>query len=570
MLFKRTPEPEETDRPWQADLDRVQQTLQDVLQAISHLSGVELPAVTLDSQSPGESLPQLDCKTLKDRIRNDLEAFSITTAADVAKQAEEQTRTALGAIENEVSSRIDQVAGEFREKLQGQFTPEQIQADLTQQSRDRVTELVQARTDEFARWVWLMCKGTGTSIPVQIEKLLEPYVDEATARFEGSFRQKVQDVLAEQEQVAQDRFRGTIDSFEGQISNLEQTAQQICERNADAVAKASADRLNAASEEAAQNFAGRIQGEAEGSLGRFQTRLAEMASASQEGLWREEEQRAQNFRQRLDGLAGEVQEKSVSEISGRIAQTAADVIESSVQHLHQQTEDSLDHSREELKGFLELQMEGVRQQIHDLGWSTHQSLSQDAARVADSLRGLDQELAGVRDRHIAASQEQLSSVIQGSMESLTTRIKQIADLQLEEINQFLRESQDKASSQYESRLHEVNEGRYNNLLGRIQQEAGEAGARVAAEVKSTSESVMQELSNRVNASASVLREEAVQATSRIESSVQNSLETYRQQLAQITEAGFEEHRKSIAGSMAEFHKRLKQAADFLVLGDWQG
>lgn len=567
MLFKRTPEQEISGRPWQADIDRVQQTLQDVLQAISQLSGVELPGVDPNSQGASGALPQLDVKTLKDRIRNDLEAFSVTTAAEVAKQAQEQTRDALGAVQNEMSGQIDQMAGELRGKLQARLEPGELEADLTQQSRERVAELVKAQTDEFARWVWLMCKGTGTSIPAQIESLLEPYVDEATAKFEGTFRQKVEGVLAEQEQTIQERVQGTIGTFESQISTFEQTAQEICERNADSVAQASSEKLNAAADEAAKNLAGRIQGETDGSLSGFQARLEEVAAASQEGLRQEESRRREDFRNSMEGIAGEVQEKSVSEISGRIAQTAADVIESSVQHLHQQAEDSLDHSKEELKGFLEVEMEGVRQQIHDLGWSTHESLSQDAARVAESLKGLDQELAGIRERHIAASEHQLSGAIREAMESLTGSIQQIAAAQLEQVDKMVRESQENAASQYESRLREVTESRYTDLLGHIQQEAGEAGARVAAEVKSTSESVMEELTNKVNASALTLREETARATARIESSVQASLENYRQQLAQITDSGLEERRQSIEGSIADLHNRLRQAADLLVPGD---
>ncbi|MEJ2008369.1 MAG: hypothetical protein P8Z30_09490 [Acidobacteriota bacterium] len=564
---KRRPEPKLVERPWQADIDRIQQTLQDVLQTFSNLSGVELPGVTADSKDSGGPLPKLDVGTLKDRIRNDLEAFSVTTAAELSKQAEEKTRTALGTIENEMQGRIDQVAGEFRDKLQSRLGPENIEIDVTEKTKDRVAELVQAQTDEFARWVWLMCKGTDTPIPAQIEKLLEPYVEEATAKLAGVFQQKVQDLLAEQEQTAQGRFQETIGALESQVGTLEQTAREICEHSADAVAKESAEKLNAAAEEAAKNFAGRMQGEAEGVFGSFQTRLQETAAASQEGLRREESQREENFRQRLEGLASEVQQKSMSEIPGRITQTVANAVESSVQHLHQQAEDSLERSREEIKAFLEMEMEGARQQIHDLGWSTHQALSQDAGRVGDTLQGLDQELAGLRDQHIEASREQLASVIQGSMESLTERITQITEHQVQEIDQLVRDSQQKAASQYESRLQEVNESRYNDLMGRIQHEAGEAGARVAAEMKSTSESVMQELSERVNASASVLREEAAQATSHIESSVQKSLEAFRQQLGQITETRFEEHRKSIAGSMADFHQRLKQAAELLVPGD---
>ena len=553
----------EEERPWQADIDRVQQTLQEVLQSVSRLSGVELPGTCPNSQTVGDPLPPLDSKTLKDRIRSDLEAFSMTTADEIAKQAEEQTRTALAAIQNEVSGQIDRVTEEFRERLQGHFEPEQIGIDLSKQTRERVSELVEARTEEFARWVWLVCKGTGSPVPTQIEKLLEPYVEEASAKLEGVIRQRVQDQLVQQEQFVQEKLQGTVRSVEGQISTLEQAAQQICERNADAVTNSSAERLNAVAEEAAKGFASRIGDEAEGSAGRFQARLEEIVTASQEGLRQESERKAADFRQKLEGMTGEVESQKMSEISGRIEQTATAAIESSVQHLQQQTHDAVEHSKEEMKGFLAVQMEEVRGQVKELGQSVHDSLSQDAVRVAEGLKRLDEELSSIRDRHLAVSQEQLSGMIQTMMGSLTARLKQITEAQMEEIGRLARESQEKAASQYQLQLQTATEGQYNEMAMRLQKEAGEAGAKVAAEIKANSESVMQELSDRVDASASVLREAGLQASARIESSLQNSLDTCKQQLAQISESNLESHRQAISNSLSALRVRLERSMQIL-------
>ena len=253
----------------------------------------------------------------------------------------------------------------------------------------------------------------------------------------------------------------------------------------------------------------------------------------------------------------------MSQISGHIERTAADVIESSVQNLHRQADDTLEHSKEELKGFLELQMEETRLKINELGQSVHDSLSQDAERRADSVRKLDEEITGIRDKNIADSKEQLSKMVQVTLELMRERVREISDAQLEEIGRFVRESQETAASQYDSQLRGITGGWYNNLLERLQLEAGEAGAKVAAEVKANSDSVMQELSDKVDASASVLREEAVQATSRIESALKNSLETYQQQLAQITDARLEEHRQAIRKSLNDLQGRLERSAQVL-------
>lgn len=263
---KHTPDPTDTQQPWQADIDRVQQTMREVLRAIASIAGVELPGLASDPQNDAATTPQLDIKTLKDRIRNELEAFSIATTDELARQAEEQTRTAMETIQKEVSGRIDKVANEFREKLQGRLEPQQIEIEVSKQSKERVAELVQAQTEEFARWAWLVCKGTDTPIPEQIEKLMEPYVEEAAARLKGSFRQEIQALFAEQEQSVQQRFQGTIRAFQDRIGTLEQTAQQICDQKADSVAKLSEDRLSAVVDDATKKFENKLNDEIEGSL----------------------------------------------------------------------------------------------------------------------------------------------------------------------------------------------------------------------------------------------------------------------------------------------------------------
>jgi hypothetical protein len=265
--------PKETDRPWQADVDRLQQTMREVLRAIASLSGVDLPNIAPDPQNPDAPAPQLAITTLKDRIRNELEGFSVQTADEVAKRGEARAQSALEEIENRLSGRIDQITGEFREKLQTQVEPEHLAIDVSKQSKERVTELVQAQMDEFARWVWLMCKGTETPIPVQIQKLMEPYAEQAISGLEGSFRQKAQDLLAEQERLIQDRFAGTMNSLQNQINALEQTAVQTCEQKIESVEKAFADRLSAAGEDVAKVIENKINDEVENSLGRATSRI---------------------------------------------------------------------------------------------------------------------------------------------------------------------------------------------------------------------------------------------------------------------------------------------------------
>jgi len=399
--------------------------------------------------------------------------------------------------------------------------------------------------------------------PDQIEKLLEPYVEEATGRLSESFRKQFDHQISEQQEMAQGRLRETLSAVEQQINSLDQTAKRICEEKAESVAQLSVQRLNSVAEQTATNFAHRFGEQLENDYGILRTRLETAANEVREKLRQEVELKAGDYTSKVAAIEAEIEEKAATRVSGHIEQTAATVIESSIQHLHQQAKDTLEHSKEELKGFLELQMEEARLKINNLGQSVHESLSQDAERRTESLRKLDEEVAGIREKNVADSREQLSAIVQGALESMKDRITQISSTQLEEISRLVHESRQKEASQYESQLRGITDSWYNNLLERIQAEAGHAAERVAGEVRANSESVLQELSDKVDASALILREETTKATSQIENMLKGSLETYQTQLSDITGNRLEEHRQVIRKTLTDLQARLERSAQIL-------
>ncbi len=103
----------------------------------------------------------------------------------------------------EVAGRIDQLAAEFQEKLQD---------------------------------------------PARIEKLLEPRVGEAAAQLEKSICQKLEHLVAQHEQLVQEKLQGTLSSVHDQMSTLEQTVQQVRELQSEAVAQPSTEQPMAAAD----------------------------------------------------------------------------------------------------------------------------------------------------------------------------------------------------------------------------------------------------------------------------------------------------------------------------------
>jgi len=274
----------------------------------------------------------------------------------------------------------------------------------------------------------------------------------------------------------------------------------------------------------------------------------------------------QAFMRRMDAIASEAEATKTSEVSSRIEQAAAQISETSLQNLGQQARELTESARSEMKSLMQQDTDAVLGQIQEVGRATHESLEQNAARVMSRFSGLEQDLAGMRQRYLGDCQGQLYSMVKDSMGSLEPTLQRIAEERMAEVAADIRKSQDDTVAQFEAKLREVSEGQYRSLIDCLQQEAGNVGSQTTAEIRGASQSALQELSNKVDASAALLREQQAQASSYFESSVSDTLENFRQQLAQITEAEKKEHRKTVVESVTELQNRLRQAADFLAEG----
>ena len=264
------PDPEEAGRPWQNDIDQVNQTMREVLRAIASLSGVELPGLPPGLEDDAAPPPRLDIKNLKDRFRNELEGFSIKTTEELTKRAKEQTHAAMDAVQNEVGGRIEQIATELREKFQSPAQIEKLVEPRVGEVSDRLERSFSQKVEQlFAEQQQLLQdklqEALGSvqaqvstqvdaefreilQLPEHIENLVEPRVDEAAAKLERSLSQKVEQLFAKQEQLLQEKLQGALSPVRTQISTLEQTVQQIREMKAGSVAPSPANQGKAAAD----------------------------------------------------------------------------------------------------------------------------------------------------------------------------------------------------------------------------------------------------------------------------------------------------------------------------------
>jgi hypothetical protein len=240
--------PQVNSQPWQPEIDRMQQTMREVLRAIAGISGVELPGLPPGLQDDTVPQPRLDINTLKDRFRNDLEGFSIKTTEELTRRAREQTRAALDEVQNELlGDRIDKVSAGLRERLE---SPAQIEKFVEPAVKEAATRLEKSLSQKIERlltdqqqMVQDKLQGALTTVqaqvstqiaaelrdkiqpPAQIDTLVDPAVEKAAARLEESLSQKIERLLAEHEQLIQDKIQGVLSSVQAQVST--QIAAQL-------------------------------------------------------------------------------------------------------------------------------------------------------------------------------------------------------------------------------------------------------------------------------------------------------------------------------------------------------
>lgn len=434
----------QTERPWQPDIDQLHQTMRELLRAVAGFSGVELPGLPSGLQDNDAPPPRLDIKNLKDRFRNDLEGFSIRTTEELTKRAREQTRSALEAVQNEVGGMVDQVAAEFRENLQ---------------------------------------------LPAQIEKLLEPCVEDAEARLANSISEKFESLVARHEQLVQEKIQGTISSLQAQMSALEQTVQEVRMLKAESVSQASAEQPSTA------EVAGRID---------------ELAAKVQEKL-QDQAQVEKLFEPRVEEATSRL-EKSVSQ---------------KVEHLIAQHEQMVQAKLQVTLSSVEAQMSVLEQTLQEVRKLKAEPVAQGSAEPRNTAADVERVLAE-HDRLVQGRLQEALKPVQAQMSAMEHMVQVIREMKAEPVAQPSTELPstaevagriDQLAAEFNKKLHD--QAQIERLL---EPRVGEATARLE-------KSICQKVENLVTQHEQLVQDK-LQGTL---SSVQEQISALEQAVQQIRE-----------------------------------
>ena len=555
----------EARREWQEQVDQAQHLLHELLAAVADLSGVELPGMAIDTQKDGDGSLRVGIKTLKDRIRNELEGYASTSAAEVAKQFQGKSHLVLEPLEKEMSARMDNLAEEFRSKLQARLAAEQN--EMANRAKDRTEEMLQSKMNDFAEWIKLMTEGAVSSVPTEVQKSLEPHVEQVKDRLKNTFQQHLNMVMAEAERTSQSKVEGVKNEVQSLMTGLSEQARQACSQSTQQALKDFNNNLQAVTKEAVNQFESSSKDLTDDNFNSFKSQMEGLSAASKQEFQTFADSHVKGFKDRLLSTAQELQQKSADEIASNVQKASQAALDASLAQVRQRLDEALEQSKGDLKSTMGTMVADVRKQMIDFALSARDSLAGDATRLSDNLRSIGEQLKSSENERISAMAESMTNLSRQTLERHAQSVKQVADAQLEEIHRSLSGLEARMAAEYEAQLRQFIENQRRGIVDEVQKQVTEASAGAVDKIRASSSQVVQDLSGKVNkevnTATTLLNQWAHQTTTWAEASIKESLESYKRQVAEFTSTLLDEQRSTIQQRIGDLQGRLEQAANLL-------
>lgn len=559
----------EARREWQEQLDQAQNLLHDLLGSVAELSGIELPGMALGSQKDGEGSLRLGFKTLKDRIRNELEGFASKSAAEVAKHVHDKSSVVLEPLEKEIQSRMDRLADEFRGKLQSRLGTEQD--DLAKQVNAQAEEVLQAKMKDFAEWISLMTEGSVSSIPAEVQKSLEPHVEQVKDSLKNSFQQQLMTVMMEAERTVQSRVEAIKVDIRTLTAGLSNEARAVCSQSTESAMKDFNTRLGVAVQDVTRQIEAASRAGIDEGLSGLKSHVEGLLAASKTESQSYADAQVNGFKQKLSAAAQELQQKGVADIISNVQKASQEALNVSLVQMRQRLEEALAQSKGELKSTMGTMVEDIRKQASDFALSARGTMAGDATRLSDNLKNLGEDLKASEKQRATAMVESIANLSRQTLDQHAQNVKQVADFQVSEIQKSLSSLQASMVADYERQLRQFMEEQRRAMLEEVQQHVTEASSSAVDKIRAGSSQVVQDLSTKVNkevnTATTLLNQWAHQTTTWAEASIKESLESYKRQVAEFTGTLLEDQRTAIQSRIGDLQDRLSQAASLLRLTD---
>ena len=555
----------EARREWQEQVEQAQSMLHELLGAVAELSGVELPGMAKGTQREGDSSLRLGFKTLKDRIKHELEGYASNSAAEAAKMIQGKSQVLLAPLEKEASQRMDSLADEFRGKLESRLEAEQN--EVVNHARLRTEEMLQGKMNEFAEWIKLMTDGVVSSVPAEVQKSLGPHIEQVKDHLRSTFEQQLSILAMESERASQSKVESIKNEVQSLLGGLAEQARQACSTSTEQAMGDFNNRLTSAIQESARQFETASKSHTDENTSRFRAQVDGLTESSRLQFQSFADSYVSTFREKLQATALEMQQKSTSAIVGHVQKASQDALNTSLSQVRQRVEEALEQSKGELKSTMGTMVDDVRKQMGEFALNARDSLAGDATRLSDNLRSMGDQLRAAETQRINTLAESMTNLSRQTLEDHAKSVKQVADMQIDEIRKSLSSLQSRMAIDYESQVRQFVENERRIIVDEIQKQVAEASANAVERIRSSSGQVVQDLSGKVNkevnTATTLLNQWAHQTTTWAEASIKESLESYKRQVGDFTNTLLEEQRVNIQGKIVDLQGRLEQAANLL-------
>ena len=471
-----------------------------------------------------ESLPRLASESA-----SQLEKFHAEAEAFAG-----QLRSELESAARESSAKASE---EITEKLEGSVESalEVVVRDFNKQAEEALELLKEGLRSAREQCVEETQKQLGAARE-SVSTALESEASEKSASYREQLRAALVEMQAQQtkemETAIQASLEGLLETLHAKIHETQEQSVEETQKQLSAVRESTMTVLESEATEKSTSYREQLRA-ALAEMQAQQTKEIETAiQASLEGL--------------LDALRGKIQEAQRQCVEEAEKQLGV-VRESAVTALESEASEKSASYREQLQAAL---LEMHAQQTTKIGTEIQASLQ-------GLLESLHIKIQTTEERCVEETEKQLAVLRESTLSLLEGEAAEKSASYREQLRASLLETQERQTREMESGIQATFEGLLESLRARIESSAGEAAARVAAEVRNGADQALQELPERLSKSVEmavfVVKEWEQQTRTELEAHSRRLLEAFEKRLDDVSAAARKRQR-----SEAEAFKSMLQ------------
>jgi len=510
--------------------DRLQATRPQFEELLAKLQA-EREAWELDTKARQRRIREATWESLRaaieeidQRVRKHAEEVASSSAEEVRRRLQEEVARAVEALSREAGARLGAVTEEYLSKTVSELQARRTEA--TQQAKAETERAVRLAATELGEKLQSLAADLVPSLRQGMVASLEDLTERTISRLTASFREKLEAASRAAENSLEQDLRGIQVRIQEEIARAGERARETCREEAlgatQVIAEGARDAvgsLNRALEEARAKLLSAYQ-DAEARVRESRQQLEGFSATMLEDFRRRKDAEMEAFLNELERARSDLVEQAIKDASDRLRRTAEELLEALAKQLQEQVEDSAVMLGDELKTEGGKLVEETKAELRALADSTLASFRGQLDVSSQQSRDLFRK--AVEEFHEAAAR-QMEALLPGLVERQREAIRKALEDELDNFTQ-----------------------------------------RMATRIKSRSDQVVLEASERVHKqvgeAALLLKDWTDEARRRLEAYFEKLTEAFQKQVAEVSAAALERHRQAAETLTNELRARLREVS----------